>query len=201
MDHRTLSEQLYSIGAVQFGEFTLKSGMRSPFYIDLRSVVSYPHILKSIADALITLIKDHRIHFDLIAGIPYTAIPIATAVSLAMDVPMIYTRKEVKNYGTKKKIEGVFRPGQTCLLLDDLITTGESKFETIAAVEAEGLVVKDIIVLVNREQGGKEQLAEKGYTLHGVLSISEILTDLKAMRKIDETLYKRVIDFLHTHRV
>jgi uridine monophosphate synthetase len=97
---------------------------------------------------------------------------------------MIYPRKEAKDYGTAKQIEGVFNAGDKILVIDDLITTGASKLEAIAPLEAAGLKVSDITVLVDREQGGKKELSEKGYSLHSVLSMSEMLKLLKDSKKI-----------------
>src|SRR3989338_2601838 len=133
MQKQSLALALHHIGAIQFGDFTLKSGMKSPIYIDLRLLISYPEVLNQIADAMCVLAKPLK--FNRIAGIPYTALPIATAISLKTGWPMIYARKEVKDYGTRKKIEGVFEKGETALIIDDLITTGESKFETIPPFE------------------------------------------------------------------
>lgn len=185
---------LYDIGAIKFGEFTLKSGIKSPIYIDLRLLISYPKILKLISDAMIEVAKG--LEFDVIAGIPYTALPIATAISIDQDWPMTYARKEVKNYGTKKKIEGVFSEGDTALIIDDLITTGGSKFETTEPFEASGLKIKDFIVLVDREQGGGRLLSEKGYNLHSIIGINELLDILNEEGKLADADYQKAKDFI-----
>lgn len=189
---------LFEIGAVKFGEFTLKSGMKSPIYIDLRLLVSYPKLLKAIAGAMAEIAK--KLTFDRIAGIPYTALPIATAISIVQDWPMVYARKEVKDYGTRKKIEGQFEAGETVLIIDDLITTGDSKFETIEPFEAAGLKIRDFVVLVDRQQGGKKLLEAKGYTLHAVLSIYEILDILKKKGKLKVETCESVTKYLEENQ-
>jgi orotate phosphoribosyltransferase len=185
---------LHEIGVVKFGEFKLKSGIMSPIYIDLRLLVSYPKVLKLISSAMIEISKNLK--FDVIAGIPYTALPIATAISLETGWPMVYARKEVKDYGTKKKLEGVYKEGDTALIIDDLITTGDSKFETIEPFEAVGLKIKDFVVLVDREQGGKRILEEKGYNLHSVIGINELLDILNKEGKLDDANYKKAKEFI-----
>ncbi|HSJ87523.1 MAG TPA: hypothetical protein VK909_09975, partial [Anaerolineales bacterium] len=116
-----------------------------------------------------------ELKFDRIAGLPYAAIPIATAVSLQGNYPMIYPRKEVKTYGTKAEIEGEYHAGETVVVLDDLATTGGSKFEAIEKLTGVGLVVKDVVVLVDRQSGAKESLVQAGYSMYSVLTISELL--------------------------
>jgi len=185
---------LHEIGVIKFGEFKLKSGIMSPIYIDLRLLVSYPKVLKLISSAMIEISK--KLKFDVIAGIPYTALPIATAISLETGWPMVYARKEVKDYGTKKKLEGVYKEGDTALIIDDLITTGDSKFETIEPFEAVGLKIKDFVVLVDREQGGKRILEEKGYNLHSVIGINELLDILNKEGKLDDANYKKAKEFI-----
>lgn len=191
---KSIALALHEVGAVKFGEFTLKSGMKSPIYIDLRVLISYPKLLQEIAKAMAQLAQELK--FDVIAGIPYTALPIATAISLKTGWPMVYARKEVKDYGTKRKLEGKFEAGQTALIIDDLITTGGSKFETIEPFQEAGLKVKDIVVLVDREQGGARLLAEKGYHLHSVLGINELLDILKKAKQIDGKDYQNAKKFI-----
>jgi orotate phosphoribosyltransferase len=167
---------LHDVGAFKFGSFTLKSGIISPIYIDLRVIVSYPQILRKIASLMWKRIEGRR--FDCLCGVPYTALPIATVLSLDQDLPMLMRRKEVKDYGTKKVIEGVFQKGQNCLVIEDLVTTGSSIFDTIEPLEKEGLKVTDIIVLLDRQQGGKERISQKGYQLHSVLHMEDLLAIL-----------------------
>lgn len=186
--------QLHEIGAVKFGSFTLKSGIQSPIYIDLRLCISYPKLLAAVGEQIYKNIKD--LEFDLICGVPYTALPIATAISLRHDIPMILRRKEVKDYGTKKALEGNFEKGQRCLIIEDIITSGSSIAETAASLEVEGLKVQDAVVLIDREQGGEANLAEKGYNLHCVCTLSFLLNTLQKEKILDPLTYHSVMDFL-----
>ncbi len=186
----SLADGLIDAGCIKFGSFTLKSGLQSPLYIDLRQIITYPKLLQQIGAAYLPLLQ--KLTFNRIAGLPYAAIPIATAVSLQGDYPMIYPRKEVKTYGTKAEIEGKYHAGETIVVIDDLATTGGSKFEAIEKLTGVGLVVKDVVVLVDRQSGAKELLAQAGYAMHAVLTISQLLeywesTGKVAKDKIEET--------------
>ena len=151
-----LADGLLDAGCIKFGAFTLKSGLQSPIYIDLRQIITYPKLLAQIGAAYLPILE--TLKFDRIAGLPYAAIPIATAISLQGNYPMIYPRKEVKSYGTKAEIEGEFHAGETAVIIDDLATTGGSKFEAIEKLTGVGLIVKDVVVLVDRQSGAKKSL-------------------------------------------
>jgi uridine monophosphate synthetase len=191
----TLSDDLLSAGCIKFGEFTLKSGLTSPIYIDLRQIITYPKLLQQIAEAYLPVL--HPLSFVRIAGLPYAAIPIATAISLAGNYPMIYPRKEAKSYGTKAEIEGEYHAGETVVVIDDLATTGGSKFEAIEKLTGAGLVVKDIVVLVDRQSGAKESLAQAGYAMHAVLTIGQLLEYWESAGKVEKGKIKETRKFLN----
>ncbi len=191
---QSLIFDLHEIQAVKFGNFTLKSGIQSPIYIDLRVIISYPHILKQIANLLWEKVK--KLSFDLLCGVPYTALPIATAISIAHEIPMVMRRKESKDYGTKKMIEGIFQPGQTCLIVEDVITSGTSILETVEPLQKEGLKITDAVVVLNRQQGGEKKLAEKQIRLHALLTISDLVATLQQAEKITTETAQSVRKFL-----
>jgi len=189
-----LADGLLNAGCIKFGNFTLKSGLSSPIYIDLRRIISFPKLLAQIGEAYLPLLSN--LTFDRLAGLPYAAIPIATAVSLQADYPMIYPRKEVKTYGIKAEIEGEFHAGETALVIDDLATTGGSKFEAIEKLTAVGLVVKDIVVLVDRQSGAKESLEQAGYSMHAVLTITQLLDYWDETGKVEKGKIEETREFL-----
>jgi uridine monophosphate synthetase len=180
----SLADGLLSAGCIKFGEFTLKSGLKSPIYIDLRQIISHPKLLAEIAQAYLPLLSN--LQFSRMAGLPYAAIPIATAISLTGNYPMVYPRKEAKTYGTKAEIEGEYHAGEIVVVIDDLATTGGSKFEAIEKLTGVGLVVKDVVVLVDRQSGAKESLAQAGYSMHAVLTIRQLLDYWEETGKVEK---------------
>lgn len=190
----SLADDLLEAGCIKFGEFTLKSGLTSPIYIDLRRIITYPKLLADIAQAYLPILS--ILEFSRIAGLPYAAIPIATAISLAGDYPMIYPRKEVKTYGTKAEIEGEYHAGETVVVIDDLATTGGSKFEAIEKLTGAGLVVKDVVVLIDRQSGAKESLAGAGYSMHAVLTIGQLLEYWEENGKVEKDKIEATRKFL-----
>ena len=173
---------LHDIGAVRFGQFELHSGRTSPIYLDLRLLASFPDALRQAAAAY-----RHQLGvltFDLIAATPLAGLPIGTAICLDMNLPLIYPRKKMKAYGMGKQIEGQWQVGQTAVVVDDLITSGDSLLKGITFLKAAGVRVIEAVVLVDREQGGRAALQEQGYHLHSVLTISQLLAVLESKERL-----------------
>jgi uridine monophosphate synthetase len=189
-----LADGLLESGCIKFGEFTLKSGLKSPIYIDLRWIISDPRLLEQVGSAYLPLLRNLK--FDRLAGLPYAAIPIATAISLAGNYPMIYPRKEVKQYGTRAEIEGEYHAGEMVVVIDDLATTGGSKFEAIEKLTGVGLKVQDVVVLIDRQSGAKEALQAAGFRLLSVLTITQLLDHWEKTGKVDPVLITRTRQFL-----
>jgi uridine monophosphate synthetase len=157
-------------------------------------LASHPDVLQRAAAAYAGLLRE--LEYDRIAAIPYAALPIGTAVALHTGQPLIYPRKETKAYGTQRAIEGAHAPGERVVVLDDLITTGGSKIEAIEPLRHAGLAVTDVVVLIDRQGGGREELAGHGYRLHSVFTLQEILDVLAAHGAISTAQRTQVLDWL-----
>lgn len=169
---RALIRQLYDSGCVLFGDFVQAAGETFPYYIDLRQIISNPPLFQSVLNAYAEILK--TLHFDRIAGIPYGSLPTATGLSLMLERPLIFPRKEVKAHGTRRAIEGEFHPGETIAVIDDTLITGKSIIEGIGKLESAGLRVTDLVVLIEQGRGVIEAIATHGYTAHSVLSLTHI---------------------------
>jgi len=198
VQHKDLILALNKINAIKFGEFTLKSGALSPIYITLRTLISHPDVMKQVAAAYVELLQP--LTYDRMAALPYAAMPIVGAIAAQNDQPWVYRRKEAKGYGIKVPLEGEYAKGETVVIIDDLVAEGTSKFETIEAFEAESLKIKDVVVLLDRQQGAGELLASKGYRLHSALKMSDILSVLHEAGSIDDAMVTKVRDFLAANR-
>jgi len=186
--------KIFELEIIKFGDFTLKSGIRSPFYVDLRTIASSPILLQELAQELLTLCPSKN--YSLICGVPYAALPLATVMSIEENIPLIIKRKESKGYGTNKLIEGIFRKGQKALIVEDVVTSGKSLLETIPELEKEGLIVEDIVIVIDRQQGGKQLLEQAGYRVHVLFSIEDIIDAFQQKRLIDQTTKDNVLQFL-----
>jgi uridine monophosphate synthetase len=190
----SLANGLLEAGCVKFGDFTLKSGAKSPIYIDLRRLVAFPELLKDAAAAYAEIMQGLK--FDQLAALPYAAMPIGTAISLHGGWGMIYPRKEVKGYGTQVEIEGVYDAKQRIVVIDDLISSGGSKLEGIHKLKAVGLEVEDIVVLIDRQPEGVDFMGEHGYKLHSVFTLPQLLDLWEESGKVDAEMIMKARVFL-----
>lgn len=189
---------LFDIGAVQLGKFKLHSGRKSRIYLDLRLLVSHPRALRDAVAAYRTVLDG--LAFDLLAATPLAGLPLGTALCLDLDKPLIYPRKTAKSYGTGKEIEGVWQVGQTAVVVDDLITSGDSILEAIVALKSVGLQVQHAVVLIDREQGGVQTMQEQGYNLHAAMKISQLLSILEKHERITSKEHAKVAESLMLKR-
>lgn len=197
---RNLALQLFDIGAVKFGAFRLKLHEKkpdaplSPIYVDLRILRSFPEAMDSAIRVYEELI--HGLSFDLIADVPTAATPIVAILSHELKVGMISPRMDIKEHGIAAKIEGVFKKGKVVLVVDDLITQADSKLAAIRLLTENGLVIHDVVVLVDREQGGPEQLEKAGYRCLSAFKLGELLTLFLSEHKISRHDYDRTVAYL-----
>lgn len=190
-----LCRVLHKIGALKFGVFKLTSGRTSPYYIDLRIVPSFPDAFRKVCDLYIILAKTDlgMDSFDRVAGIPTAGIPFASLVAYQLQKPFLYIRQRARLHGRERRIEGIIMPGDRVLLVDDLITTGGSLRKAARAVRAEGGIVNHALVLLDREEGGKQRLAEDNISLHYLLTASEAAKKLYEAGAIDDEQLKTIL--------
>jgi uridine monophosphate synthetase len=175
MHKEEIIRELFRVEAVKFGNFTLKSGQSSPVYVDLRTALTYPTILHAMSAKMVETVAN--LSNDFLVGVPYTAWLLATCISLLNGKQMLLRRKEAKTYGTQNVLHGNFKAGQSCLVIEDVVTTGGSVLETIEDLQSAGLIVHDVLTFIDREQGASDLFASKGLRLHSVLTLKELLDE------------------------
>lgn len=195
-DKSSLVASLHDLGAVQFGEYQLKSGEISPVYLDLRLLVSQPATLRRVAQMMQAYVD--RLKFDRLAAIPLGGMPIGVALSLVTDRPMIYPRMDAKGHGTGRLVEGTYQEGEVALLVDDVLSRADSKLEAIGLLEEAGLRVNDLVVVIDRQMGGVKVLEDGGYTVHHLLTLREMLDTLHRLKRISEKQHQDITDWIES---
>jgi orotate phosphoribosyltransferase/uridine monophosphate synthetase len=201
-----LAQTLWKLGAVQFGDFTLgRTTVHSPVYVNLRLLIGHPTALWRVAHIILDelLARQAMLHpqvqpFDLVAGVPFGGLHVATAFSLTSKVPMVYLHPRPDELGND--IEGIYHPNQRVLIMDDLLAGGGSILETALQLGEAGLIVGDAVVLLDREQGGRERLHRQGINLVSLLTLEVLMNYLMSSGKISEDWYRKTMAFLETHR-
>jgi orotate phosphoribosyltransferase len=178
--------------AIKFGDYILSSGKKSPYYIDLRQTISSPITMDWIGNSLTRIILNEigKDKIDRILGVPTAGVPFATVVSQKLGLPLIYYRQARKEHGVRKKIEGILERNDRVLVVDDLITTGESVIEAAEVVRDQGGVVNELVVLLDREQGGQQKLRTSRIEPHILFRISDAMTWLHTVGLIEDKVYE-----------
>jgi len=196
-----LADELWQLGAIQFGDFSLGTAVHSPVYVNLRLLISNPAALREAAEVMLEEVRTLQnmrhprlAHYDLIAGVPFGGLHLATAFSLLSGTPMIYLHPTKD--GQDQMIEGTYTGGQTVLVIDDLITGGRSILQTVARLEAENLIVEDALVLLDRQHGGQMRLKREGINLSAILTLEAVLRYLGTSNKISPDAYHQCLEYL-----
>jgi len=197
-----LADEMFDAGIVQFGGFKLAlhendpDAPLSPIYFNLRLFQSLPDLRPNLAKLLAAKLTEDGVECDLIARIPLAFCTPVSDLSLLLGKPMITPRSETKTHGISNNIDGIYTPGQVVLVCDDLVTKAGTKLKNIKLLEGEGLCVKDVLTLIDREQGGTDELASAGYANHSVYGQTELMDHYLAKKLITPQMYQKVIDYL-----
>lgn len=193
--HQDLILQLFDIGCLMFGDYVQASGETFSYYIDLRKIISNPNIFQQVIEAYGEILK--TLTFDRISGIPYGSLPTATGLSLLLNHPMIFPRKEVKAHGTRRVIEGNFQVGETVVVVDDILISGKSAIEGAEKIKSAGLLVNDIVVFIDHGGLVKDKLRSHGYQPYSVLTLAEITDTLYEAGRLTEAEYSCFLNRSH----
>jgi len=208
-EYADVARKLFDMGCVKFGEFRLKLHERqpdaplSPVYVDLRLLQSHPGVLRDVAGWMALSLGDYRLSAGAegsvslrVAGVPVAGVPIATAVSLATGVPAVTPRTDRKAHGTGAPVDGEYAEGDRVVLVDDLITGADSKLEAIGVLERAGLAVAEVLVVLDREQGGSEELRGRGYRVVSMFKMRELLSLYRGWSLITDEQFAEVYSYM-----
>jgi len=179
---------------IRFGDFTLASGKKSSYYVDLRLVPSYPHQFRKMVKYLQDeIIKDTGLDkFDSLVSVPTGGLVIASALAIEIVKPLIYVRSKPKDYGTSKSIEGKIWEGLKAVMIDDVATTGGSVVNGIKSLTEAKIKVEDAYVIVNRMEGAEEALKEQGVTMHSITNVIQITKSLHEQNLVGDDVLQKV---------
>ena len=191
---KEFSTFLHEKGALKFGDFTLSSGNKSSYYIDLRIIPSFPHqfrkMIKHLQNEIIKNI--HLDSFDYLVSIPTSGLVIASALAIETVKPLIYVRNKPKDYGTTKLIEGNFKTGKKALMIDDVATTGGSVINALKSLKDAEIVILDAYVIINRMEGTDKALENEGVKMHSLINILEITSSLHEQNLVSDDVLNKV---------
>ncbi|MFB5622482.1 MAG: orotate phosphoribosyltransferase [Nitrosarchaeum sp.] len=185
---------LHQKGIIKFGDFTLASGKKSSYYVDLRLVPSYPHQFRNMIKYLQNDIAE-KIgfnSFDSLVSVPTGGLVIASALAIEIVKPLIYVRSKPKDYGTSKSVEGQIYDGMKVVMVDDVATTGGSVVNAIKSLKDASIVIEDAYVIVNRMEGADEALKEVGVRLHSITNVMQITQSLNEQKLVGDDILEKV---------
>jgi len=185
---------LHQNGIIKFGDYTLASGKKSSYYVDLRLVPSYPHQFRRMIKHLQNIISE-QVGFDgidSVASVPTGGLVIASSLTYELVKPLVYVRSQAKEYGTGKLVEGIVKAGDRIVLVDDVATTGGSVINGIKELKKAGAKITDAYVIVNRLEGADKNLLQEGVTLHQILDIMQVAKILHEQKLIDDSILEKV---------
>ena len=189
-----LCDVLLRTGSLKFGTFKLASGILSPYYVDLRIIPSDPEAFRRVINYYLAVLQPNLAkRVQRLAGIPTAGIAYAAVLAFHLSKPFLYVRKEAKEHGRERRIEGLLQPGDKVLVLDDVATTGKNIIEAAETIRGEGGVVDDAVVLLDRQQGGEANLSRIGVKLHAFTTMKRIADRLVALGTIDESQHKEIV--------
>lgn len=189
-----LCDVLLRTGSLKFGTFKLASGILSPYYVDLRIIPSDPEAFRRVITYYLAVLQPNLAkRVQRLAGIPTAGIAYAAVLAFQLSKPFLYVRKEAKEHGRERRIEGLLQPGDKVLVLDDVATTGKNIIEAAETIRGEGGVVEEAVVLLDRQQGGAANLSKIGVKLHAFTTMKRIADRLVALGTIDESQHKEIV--------